>query len=56
MLRDFGRIISDIGKLGHSPKPRGNSNNRIVGYTFPRQSKHLVVTKERDAPTSNLRL
>jgi hypothetical protein len=43
--RDFQRIISEIGKPGHSPKPRGNSNGRVAGQTQPKRSKHPVVKK-----------
>jgi hypothetical protein len=44
--RDFQRIISEIGKPGHSPKPRGNSNGRVTGQTQPKRSKHPVVKKQ----------
>lgn len=43
--RDFQRIISKIGKPGHSPKPRGNSTGRVAGQTQPKRSKHPVVKK-----------
>jgi len=43
--RDFQRIISQIGKPGRSPKPRGNSTGRVVGQTQPKRSKHPVVKK-----------
>jgi hypothetical protein len=44
--RDFQRIISEIGKPGHSPKPRGNSIGRVTGHTQPKRSKHPVVKKK----------
>jgi hypothetical protein len=43
--RDFQRIISEIGKPGHSPKPRGNSLGRVTGQTQPKRSQHPVVKK-----------
>ncbi|GAA6614752.1 hypothetical protein NUACC26_005380 [Scytonema sp. NUACC26] len=43
--RDFQRIISEIGKPGHSPKPRGNSLGRVAGQTQPKRSKHPVIKK-----------
>ena len=43
--RDFGRIILEVGKPGHSPKPRGNSTGRVVGQTQPKRSKHPVIKK-----------
>ena len=43
--RDFQRIISEIGKPGHSPKPRGNSTGRVTGQTQPKRSQHPVVKK-----------
>ena len=43
--RDFQRIISEIGKPGNSPKPRGNSTGRVAGQTQPKRSKHPVVKK-----------
>lgn len=43
--RDFARIISEIGKPGLSPKPRGNSTGRLTGQTQPKRSKHPVVKK-----------
>ncbi len=44
--RDFQTIISEIGKPGHSPKPRGNSLGRVTGQTQPKRSKHPLVKKE----------
>lgn len=44
--RDFQTIISEIGKPGHSPKPRGNSLGRVTGQTQPKRSKHPVVKKQ----------
>lgn len=44
--RDFHRIISEIGKPGHSPKPRGNSFGRVTGQTQPKRSVHPVVKKQ----------
>ncbi|MFH7024751.1 MAG: hypothetical protein ACHBN1_04965 [Heteroscytonema crispum UTEX LB 1556] len=41
--RDFYRIISQIGKLGHSPKTRGNSLGRVAGDIQPKRSVHPVV-------------
>ena len=46
--RDFQRIISEIGKPGHSPKPRGNSIGRVTGHTQPKRSKHPVVKKSQN--------
>jgi hypothetical protein len=43
--RDFQRIISQIGKPGHSPKPRGNSTGRVKGQTQPKRTKHPVLKK-----------
>lgn len=43
--RDFQRIISEIGKPGHSPKPRGNSTGRVTGQIQPKRSKHPVLKK-----------
>ncbi len=48
--RDFQTIISEIGKPGHSPKPRGNSLGRVTGQTQPKRSKHPVV-KRQSKPT-----
>jgi len=36
--RDFHSLISEIGKPGHSPKPRGNSLGRVTGQTQPKRS------------------
>jgi hypothetical protein len=44
--RDFHSLISEIGKPGHSPKPRGNSLGRVTGHTQPKRSKHPVVKKQ----------
>ena len=44
--RDFQTIISEIGKPGHSPKPRGNSKGRVAGDSQPKRSKHPVVKKQ----------
>lgn len=44
--RDFHSLISEIGKPGHSPKPRGNSNGRVAGNSQPKRSKHPVVKKQ----------
>ncbi len=46
MQRDFQTIISEIGKPGHSPKPRGNLLGRVTGQTQPKRSKHPVVKKQ----------
>lgn len=43
--RDFHRIISQIGKPGASPKPRGISSGRVVGHTQPKRPVHPVVKK-----------
>ena len=43
--RDFQTIISEIGKPGYSPKPRGNSLGRVTGQTQPKRPKHPVVKK-----------
>jgi hypothetical protein len=43
--RDFGRIISETGKPGRSPKPRGNSLGRVAGQAQPKRSKQSVVKK-----------
>jgi hypothetical protein len=43
--RDFQRIIREIGKPGHSPKPRGNSPGRVTGQTQPKRSQHPVLKK-----------
>ena len=44
--RDFQRIISKIGKPGHSPKPRGNSTGRVASQTQPKPDKHPAVKKK----------
>jgi hypothetical protein len=44
--RDFQTIISEIGKPGHSPQPRGNSTGRVAGDSQPKRSKHPVVKKQ----------
>jgi hypothetical protein len=44
--RDFQTIISEIGKPGHSPKPRGNSKGRVAADSQPKRSKHPVVKKQ----------
>lgn len=44
--RDFQRIISEIGKPGHSPKPRGNSTGQVQGQTQTQRTKHPVVKKQ----------
>ncbi|MBG1260876.1 NF041680 family putative transposase [Nostoc commune] len=44
--RDFQTIISETGKPGHSPKPRGNSLGRVAGHSQPKRSKHPVVKKQ----------
>ena len=50
--RDFQRIISEIGKPGHFPKPRGNSTGRVTGDTQPKRCKHPIV-KNRSKSTPN---
>ena len=45
--RDFQRIISKIGKPGHSPKPRGNSTGRVAGQSQPKPEKHPVVKNKK---------
>jgi hypothetical protein len=50
--RDFQTIISETGKPGHSPKPRGNSLGRVAGHSQPKRSKHPVVKKQsKSKPT-----
>jgi hypothetical protein len=49
--RDFGRIISEVGKPGRSPKPRGNSPGRVTGQTQPKRSKQSVVKKGKKTNT-----
>jgi DDE superfamily endonuclease len=44
--RDFQTIISEIGKPGHSPQPRGNSTGRVAGDSQPKRSKQPVVKKQ----------
>jgi hypothetical protein len=44
--RDFHRIISLLGKPGHSPKTRGNSSGRVAGHTQPKRTVHPVVKKQ----------
>ncbi len=44
--RDFQTIISETGKPGHSPKPRGNSVGRVAGHSQPKRSKHPVLKKQ----------
>ncbi|GAA6617091.1 hypothetical protein NUACC26_029000 [Scytonema sp. NUACC26] len=43
--RDFQRIISQIGKPGNSPKPRGNATGRVRGQTQTKRSKYPVIKK-----------
>ncbi len=45
--RDFQRIISEIGKPGNSPKPRGNSTGRVRGQTQTKRIKHPVIKKSQ---------
>ncbi len=50
--RDFHRIISLLGKPGHSPKTRGNSSGRVAGQTQPKRTVHPVVKKQsQSTPT-----
>jgi len=50
--RDFHRIISLLGKPGHSPKTRGNSPGRVTGHTQPKRTVHPVVKKQsKSTPT-----
>jgi hypothetical protein len=43
--RDFTRIILEIGKPGHSPKPRGNSTGRATGQTQTKRPFASCVKK-----------
>jgi hypothetical protein len=43
--RNFQRIISEIGKPGHSPKTRGNSTGRAAGQTQTKRVKCPVIKK-----------
>lgn len=45
--RDFQRIISEIGKPGNSPKPRGNSTGRVRGQTQTKRVKYPVIKKSK---------
>lgn len=50
--RDFQRIISEIGKPGNSPKPRGNSTGRVRGQTQTKRVKHPVIKKSKKSNIS----
>jgi DDE superfamily endonuclease len=50
--RDFQRIISEIGKPGNSPKPRGNSTGRVRGQTQTKRVKHPVIKKSQKSNIS----
>jgi DDE superfamily endonuclease len=45
--RDFQRIISEVGKPGNSPKPRGNATGRVRGQTQTKRVKHPVIKKSQ---------
>ncbi len=43
--RVFYRIISQIGQITKSPKPRGYSSGRIKGYKKVPRTRHQVIKK-----------
>ena len=43
--RDFYRIISQIGQITKSPKPRGYSSGRIKGYKKVPRTRYQVIKK-----------
>ncbi len=49
--RDFQRIISEIGKPGNSPEPRGNATGRVRGQTQTKRVKHPVIKKGQKSNT-----
>ncbi len=49
--RDFQRIISEVGKPGNSPKPRGNATGRVRGQTQTKKAKYPVIKKSKKSNT-----
>lgn len=50
--RDFQRIISEVGKPGNSPKPRGNATGRVRGQTQTKRAKYPVIKKSKKSNTT----
>ena len=50
--RDLERIISEVGKPGNSPKPRGIPTGRVRGQTQTKRVKHPVIKKSKKSNTS----
>ena len=53
--RDFYRIISQIGQITKSPKPRGNSSGRIKGYKKTPRTRHQVIKKTKKVAKEKLK-
>ncbi len=45
--RDYYRIISQVGQITKSPKPRGYSSGRIKGYKKSPRNRHQVIKKSK---------
>ncbi len=45
--RDYYRIISQVGQITKSPKPRGYSSGRIKGYKKSPRTRHQVIKKAK---------
>ena len=50
--RDLERIISEVGKPGNSPKPRGIPTGRVRGQTQTKRVKHPVIKKSKKSNIS----
>ena len=53
--RDFYRIISQIGKITKSPKPRGYSSGRIKGYKKTPRTRYQVIKKNKKSKKEKLK-
>ncbi len=45
--RDYYRIITQVGQITKSPKPRGYSSGRIKGYKKSTRTRHQVIKKTK---------
>ncbi len=45
--RDYSIIISQVGQITKSPKPRGYSSGRIKGYKKSTRTSHQVIKKTK---------
>ncbi|MDJ0718568.1 MAG: NF041680 family putative transposase [Prochloraceae cyanobacterium] len=53
--RDFYRIISQIGQITKSPKPRGYSSGRIKGYKKTPRTRYQVIKKSKKSKKEKLK-